>query len=205
MDINSVIRIALLLQFVGYHIPRSYYRRHARKIRIEQGTGESKLSESKLRLFLMAVSGLGTNLLALLWIINPDWLAWSNLDFPVWLRWAGIGVGMVAVMMGYFVHRTLGNSFTPTLQTTKGHILITEGIYSRIRHPMYTTFFLLFASSFLMTANWMIVLLSLIYSLILINRVHVEEKMLLETFGDQYRNYMQKTGRFLPPILILGH
>lgn len=148
----------------------------------------------------MAVCGLGMNLVCLLWLINPDWLAWSNLDLPVWLRWIGIFAGMIAVIMGYFVHRTLDINFTPTLQTIKEHALISEGVYALIRHPMYTTFFLLFISSFLMTTNWLFAFLSLIYSLLLINRVRAEECMMVETLGDQYLIYMQNTGRFLPKL-----
>jgi protein-S-isoprenylcysteine O-methyltransferase Ste14 len=200
MDINAIFRVAMVLEFVGYHIPRTYYRRQARKTRIEEGTGESELSESKWRLLLMAISGLGANLVGLIWIINPDWLAWFNLDLPLWLRWVGIVVGVVAVIMGYFVHRTLGLSFTPTLQTTQGHRLVTQGIYAHIRHPMYTTFFLLFVSSFLMTTNWLIAILSFVYSLLLFNRVRAEERMMVATFGDEYRNYMRQTGRFLPRL-----
>jgi len=200
MDINIIFRIALVLQFAGYHIPRSHFRRRARKIRIEADLDRSELHESRISLFLMAVCGLGMNLVCLLWLINPDWLAWSNLDLPVWLRWIGIFAGMIAVIMGYFVHRTLDINFTPTLQTIKEHALISEGVYALIRHPMYTTFFLLFISSFLMTTNWLFAFLSLIYSLLLINRVRAEECMMVETLGDQYLIYMQNTGRFLPKL-----
>jgi len=198
VDADMIFRIAMVLEFIGYQIPRSYYRRQARKTRIEEDSGESELGESKLRLVLMGLSGLGANLVGLLWIINPNWLAWSNLNLPLWLRWVGLGIGVVSIMMSYFVHRTLGKSFTPTLQTTEGHTLVTEGIYGRIRHPMYTTFFMLFASSFLMTTNWLIALFGLIYGILIFNRVRAEESMMINTFGNQYRDYMQKTGRFLP-------
>jgi protein-S-isoprenylcysteine O-methyltransferase Ste14 len=188
----------MVLQFIGYQIPRSYFRSQARRTRIEEGAGEFELSESKWRLILMGLSGLGVNLVGLLWIINPDLLAWSNLDMPTWLRWIGLGIGVVTIIMSFFVHRTLGRNFTPTLETPEGHRVVTEGIYSQIRHPMYTTFFMLFTSSFLMSTNWLIALLGMIYGILIFDRVRAEEKMMINTFGDQYRNYMQKTGRFLP-------
>jgi protein-S-isoprenylcysteine O-methyltransferase Ste14 len=198
VDVDNIFRLAMVLEFIGYQLPRTYYRRQAKNIRIDEGAGESEISESKWRLVLMGLSGLGANLVGLLWIINPDWLAWSNLDLPLWLRWVGLGVGVATIVMSFFVHRTLGRNFTGTLESPEGHQLVTEGIYSRIRHPMYTTFFMLFTSSFLMTTNWLIAVFGLIYGILIFNRMRAEESMMIATFGDHYQDYMQKTGRFLP-------
>ena len=200
MNTQLVFRIAMIVLFTGYTLPRSYFRIIARKARIEEQTGEDRLSESKLRLAIMGISGIGTNIVAFLWVINPNWFSWSNLDLPVWLRWVGAGIGVITIVLSYFIHHTLGQSFTPTLQTTKGHRLVTEGIYGWIRHPIYTTFFLLFIASFLMSTNWLIVALGTIYGLMIINRVIAEEKMMIETFDDQYQEYMQQTGRFWPKL-----
>lgn len=51
---------------------------------------------------------------------------------------------------------------------------------------------------FVLTANWLIGLLELGYSLLIVERAGHEEQMLIERFGDEYRAYMQRTGRFLP-------
>jgi len=102
--------------------------------------------------------------------------------------------------MSFFVHRTLALSFTPTLQTIEGHRLVTDGIYRWIRHPMYTTFFLLFAASALLSTSWLIGLLGLIYSLLILDRVKSEETMLLKTFGEEYYLYQQRSGKFFPRL-----
>jgi protein-S-isoprenylcysteine O-methyltransferase Ste14 len=146
------------------------------------------------------ISGLGANFLGLVYLINPNWLPWSYLELPNWLRWVGGGIGLLTIVLSYFVHRTLALSFTPTLQTIEGHRLVTDGIYRWIRHPMYTTFFLLFAASALLSANWLIGLLGLIYSLLILDRVKSEEAMLLETFGEGYRSYQQGSGKFFPRL-----
>jgi protein-S-isoprenylcysteine O-methyltransferase Ste14 len=63
---------------------------------------------------------------------------------------------------------------------------------------MYTSFFVLLTSYFLLTTNWLIGLLGLGYSLLIVERAGREEQMLMERFGDEYRAYMQDTGRFVP-------
>jgi len=99
----------LAVKGVAYIGPRFYYRRQATRA---NPSGESELrnvSESKLRLALMAISGLGANLLTLLWIVNPAWLSWSRLPLPDWLRRVGVGTGAMAVMqrVGRFFPRLM--------------------------------------------------------------------------------------------------
>jgi protein-S-isoprenylcysteine O-methyltransferase Ste14 len=67
-----------------------------------------------------------------------------------------------------------------------------------IRHPFYVTAALLMASVTLLTANWLIGVTSLIVLALLVVRTPKEEAMLIERFGQQYRDYMAKTGRFIP-------
>jgi protein-S-isoprenylcysteine O-methyltransferase Ste14 len=59
---------------------------------------------------------------------------------------------------------------------------------------------LLMGSVTLLTANWLIGLTSLIVLVLLAVRTPKEEQMLIARFGQQYRDYMEKTGRFVPRI-----
>jgi protein-S-isoprenylcysteine O-methyltransferase Ste14 len=81
-----------------------------------------------------------------------------------------------------------------------GHRVVAEGVYAWIRHPVYTSFFALLAICFLLTANWLIGLMGLGYSLVIVERAGHEERMMLERFGDECRAYMQRTGWFLPRL-----
>lgn len=56
------------------------------------------------------------------------------------------------------------------------------------------------ASVTVLTANWLIGLTSLIVLIFLAVRTPKEEAMLIERFGQQYRDYMAKTGKFVPRI-----
>jgi protein-S-isoprenylcysteine O-methyltransferase Ste14 len=201
VDDMLLFRIVLAVKGVAYIVPRFYYRRQAVRA---NPSGESELrnvSESKLRLALMAVSGLGAHLLAILWIIQPAWLSWSCLPLPDWLRWVGVVIGAVDVWVGYLAHRTLGTNYTATLKRMEGQRLVVQGIYRWIRHPMYTSFFAVLVANFLLTANWLIGLLAVVYSLLIVERVGREERILLESFGDEYRRYMRRVGRFFPRLI----
>jgi protein-S-isoprenylcysteine O-methyltransferase Ste14 len=201
VDSELLFRIVLAVKSVAYIVPRFYYRRQAARANPSGETELRNVSESKLRLALMAVSGLGADLLTLLWIVNPAWLSWSHLPLSDWLRWVGIVIGAVAVWLGYLAHRTLGINYTATLKRVEGRRFVVQGIYRWMRHPMYTSFFAVLAADFLLTANWLIGLLGVVYSLVIVERVGHEERILLESFGEEYRQYMQRVGRFFPRLV----
>ncbi|MHA2020729.1 MAG: methyltransferase family protein [Candidatus Thorarchaeota archaeon] len=80
-----------------------------------------------------------------------------------------------------------------------GHDLVQIGPYSRVRHPSYTSYFLSFAGLILMLPS-MVTLVMLLgypgYYLIAL----VEEKHLTQHFGENYKIYMSRTGRFMPSL-----
>jgi protein-S-isoprenylcysteine O-methyltransferase Ste14 len=201
VDDELLFRVVLAVKSVVYIVPRFYYRRRAVRADPSGETELRNVRESKLRLALMGVSGLGANLLTLLWIVNPAWLSWSRLPLPDWLRWVGVVIGAIAVWLGYLAHRTLGTNYTATLKRMQGQRFVVQSVYRWVRHPMYTSFFSVLAADFLLTANWLIGLLGMIYSLVIVERVVCEERILIESFGDEYRQYMRRTGRFFPRLV----
>jgi len=200
MGTDFWLRVVALVLGIVYMGVRFYYRSKAKKAD-ERGTiGSGGISESKLRLGLMAVGGLGLNLLTVLWLIRPAWVAWSHLPLPIWLRWLGMVLGWAGVVLTFFVHRQLGNSFVPTLETKDEHALVTDGVYRWVRHPLYSTYFVHILASFLFVSNWLVGLCGLLYALVVIERVGHEEEMMVEQFGDAYRAYMARTGKFFPRV-----
>jgi protein-S-isoprenylcysteine O-methyltransferase Ste14 len=97
------------------------------------------------------------------------------------------------------VHTALGDNFSTTLHLRENHTLVTDGPYRWIRHPMYTVLYVHLIGIFLLTGNWLIGgVYFLALSLIIVFRLNREEATMVEKFGDQYRQYMEQTGRFLP-------
>ena len=80
------------------------------------------------------------------------------------------------------------------------HTLIRHGPYGWIRHPFYASFALVVIANALTAANWFILLTGSLMFALLVIRCTREEENLISRFGDQYRNYMQRTGRFLPRL-----
>lgn len=131
--------------------------------------------------------------------INPPLMKWSALPLPFWLRWFGFFIGWIALLLFFWVLRSLGQNFSTTLTIQKDQTLVTYGPYHRVRHPMYTSFVLFWVGFFFISANWFIGLagiLGFVWSIVV--RTPKEEQMMMERFGDEYIAYMKLTGRYLP-------
>jgi len=135
-------------------------------------------------------------------VINPNWLAFASLSFPIWLRLVGIALALAGFALLQWAQVTLGKSWSDTPRMMKEQTLITSGPYQFIRHPIYTAFVLILGSALLISANWLIGLAWLGMTVLEVaSRVGFEESLMLEYFGDQYREYMKKTGRLLPRLI----
>ncbi len=136
-------------------------------------------------------------------VVNPALMGWSALPLPAWLRWTGVAIAFPALVLGEWaiLSLVLRDAYSGTVVIKDSHTLVTSGPYRWIRHPIYTTYFAWTLSFFLLTANWFIGLALVAISILLASRVKREEALLLERFGDAYRTYMQRTGRFLPRLL----
>ena len=138
---------------------------------------------------------------SLTYLVDPRWMVWASFTPPVWSRRVGVGLGVLTVPAAYWVFRSLGRNVSETVLTKEHHELVTHGVYRWIRHPLYTTGIVLILAIGLMAANWLILLFALIALVsIRVVVVPVEEQALLTTFGDEYRDYMQRTGRLLPRV-----
>ena len=131
-------------------------------------------------------------------LINPEWMAWSSLPLPTWLRWAGVGLWALVAIFAVWTFRNLGKNLTDTVVTRKEHNLVTNGPYRWVRHPFYICVFLGLLAVSLMTANWYVFAAGALVSALLVLRTKKEEDKLVERFGDDYRRYMATTGRFWP-------
>ena len=142
--------------------------------------------------------GLALWLSVVAYLLNPRWMEWSRLSLPTWLRWTGAGLGAASLPLVYWVFRTIGENITPTVETRKDHELVTVGPYRWVRHPLYSVGTSFFVSLSLVAANWFMGLTSLLALAMLMVRLPKEEEKLIERFGDEYREYMKRTGRLLP-------
>ncbi len=194
MDRELTFRISAGLIFFALTIIRIYYT----VVAVRSGSSFSISRLGKPRAFLAWFLYTFILLSALVYILAPSWLAWAALPLPSALRWSGVAVGVGSVLLLLWVHRTLGKNFAASGIIQARQTLITTGPYQWMRHPMYTTFFVISLTVALITANGLIAILCLFFGVLLPSIIKSEEQTLLEKFGDEYREYMQRTGRFLP-------
>jgi protein-S-isoprenylcysteine O-methyltransferase Ste14 len=148
-------------------------------------------------IFLLTLAWIGF-FIPFVWIFSP---AFSFADFP--LRPAPFIVGIACLVAGlwllYRSHADLGTNWSVTLEVRENHRLITDGVYRSIRHPMYTAFFLYSLGQALVLPNWVAGPSYLVsFGFLFAFRIRAEERMMLETFGDEYTSYMAKTKRLVP-------
>ncbi|MCH7995215.1 MAG: isoprenylcysteine carboxylmethyltransferase family protein [Planctomycetes bacterium] len=132
------------------------------------------------------------------YVIDPAWMRWSQVDLPPGVRWVGVGFGVSAAILLTVVFRSLGTNITDTVVTRKCHTLVTSGPYRWVRHPFYVTAALAMTADSLVTANWFLALTGALTFGLMVIRTGTEEQKLIQRFGDAYRDYMARTGRFIP-------
>ena len=136
--------------------------------------------------------------LIVLLVRNPNWRQKLDFPLPFWLRWAGVALGLASLALWTWTHVVLGTLWSPQLQLRTNHRLVTSGPYSQIRHPMYVAIWVWAMSLGLVIANWIPIIFTALVVVLFVARVPHEEQMMLERFGDEYREYMKSTERFLP-------
>jgi protein-S-isoprenylcysteine O-methyltransferase Ste14 len=175
----------------------SYFRLKADK---ETGEKISRKVDGSVMMNFIKIGGLILWLSPFVYLINPAWMAWSRIGLPEWVRWLGVGLGLIGVSGVYWLFSSIGSGISPTSATREKHVLSTKGPYRWIRHPLYTFGSSLFISFGMMADNWFIALLGVLAFIGMAVRTPKEEANLIEKFGDEYREYMKRTGRFLPKL-----
>lgn len=113
----------------------------------------------------------------------------------------GILLMIIAMIIRLVAVTTLGRLFTRTLRKTENHTIVSEGIYNYIRHPGYLGDTLLFLGASISVGNIItIIIVQILMLSSYLYRIIVEEKMMIELFGEEYRDYMKRTKRLIPFI-----
>jgi protein-S-isoprenylcysteine O-methyltransferase Ste14 len=135
-----------------------------------------------------------------LYFLTP-WIDFATTPMPLWLRWIGGVVVCLGIVLFGWAHQALGQNWTAILALSKEHEMVQNGPYRYVRHPMYSAFFVIGIGFGLLSANWLIGIIYLAPLLVMYaTRVSTEEKMMIDRFGDSYREYMKHTGRLFPRL-----
>lgn len=197
-----IFLILFLINILGLFIIRLYYtwKSPDRKKSIRDLSKQGFEHESPITLALGILAGIFMVATLISYIFFPFLLPIIQLPFPDWLRWIGVIIGFISLAFFWWVHSTLGREFSKTLTIQDQHTLITYGPYRRIRHPMYATLIFYFLSWFIISANLLLFIAWILLVIFMVARIPREEAMLVDQFGDEYKEYMTQTGRLLPPL-----
>ncbi len=168
----AIAKTAFVVLAVGWYLIRYEFARRSRHAPVVR----SARGPRETALLLISLTGLG--------IVPFTYIATGIPHFAVRLT-----------------HRALGRNWSVSLDVREGHQLITDGIYRKIRHPMYSAFWLWAAAQALLLSNWVAGFAGLVgFGILFFGRIAEEERMMLETFGSRYRDYMARTYRVIPLI-----
>ncbi len=151
----------------------------------------------RVGLGVSALMGLGGLLLYFIW---PPALEFTLLPIPISVRWAAVAVGTWSVATTWWIFRTLGLNVTRTSKTREAATLVTTGPYRFVRHPFYINVALAFAMVSVMTRSWWFIAWIVPALVLLTMRTRQEEANLEAKFGDAWRDYAARTGRFVPRL-----
>jgi len=188
--IAKAVIVAASVVMVAIRAPHGKRSRLVKTVRSGKGTRE---------VILLILAWIGF-LVPLLWVASP---VFSFAEYA--LRPAALVAGSVCLAIGLFVfyrsHADLGSFWSVTLEVRENHRLISQGVYRRVRHPMYSALVLYSVGQALAVPNWVAGPSYLVaFGILFAFRIRAEEQMMVDAFGDEYVAYMAKTKRLVPGI-----
>ena len=200
-----IFRFGLLMLFLIFMGIRGYYGRKAtpvgqKRTRKERWADQVKY-ESSVLVILRIVLVYAMIGFVLIWSFMPFLLPLlTQLIVPTWVRWIGVVLCILMIFAITWVGIHLGRQVTGTLEIKEGHTLVTSGPYKYVRHPMYFVYSIFNLGLLLVCVNLVALIIIILGLIVVASRIRIEELMMIEQFGDEYREYMQSTGRFFPSL-----
>ena len=188
----TVAKAIWILGVVAWFVIRYPYQRRSRR------TPKRWQADRTRELILMAISATGLGVVPFIYVVAhfP-----AIAEYPFQPVSACVGTVAFAAALWLFgrTHKGLGRNWSVTLEIREQHALVTTGVYSKMRHPMYAAFWLWAIAQALLLPNWIAGPAGLVgFGTLFFLRVRREEEMMIETFGDEYRSYMRRTWKVLP-------
>ncbi len=179
---------------VAWYLIRYPFERKAKRVRVVAG------ARSTAERIGLAAGTLGLGVAPAIYVATGFPRAADYAARP-WAVVLGTMVYAAALWLFHRSHKDLGRNWSITLEIRDQHRLVSNGIYGLIRHPMYSSFWLMALGQALLLPNWVAGLAGLLgFGVLYFLRVGHEERMMLETFGDEYRAYMARTKRIIPHL-----
>ncbi len=188
------IMIAMSLTFVAIG---GYYRIQSQR----SGERLDRTKEGWPILIAIRLIGLVTVGSTAAWLYKPPLFAWASSVTPERIRWIGVAGFACAVAWLIWMFHSLGRNLTDTVVTRRDAHFVDHGPYRFVRNPMYVGILMLGLSLGLALGTWLLPVAAIVMFTLFALRTQTEERYLIERFGDHYRDYMKRVGRFFPKLL----
>ena len=140
-------------------------------------------------------------LLPLLYLFTPL-LTFADYHLAWFIRWSGVAVMLASLWLFWRSHVDLGQNWSVSLEVRENHELISNGVYRLVRHPMYASIWLWGIAQGMLLENWLAGWATLpAFAAMYFIRTPREERLMIETFGESYRQYSAQTGRVFPRLI----
>jgi protein-S-isoprenylcysteine O-methyltransferase Ste14 len=188
--IPRAVFLASAAVLVAIRAPHGQRSRSVRVVRSARGAVETAL---------LVLAGVAF-FLPLVWVFSPLLSFADVAPRPAWLA-AGTVVTAAGLLLFHRSHADLGTNWSITLEVREGHRLVTEGVYRRVRHPMYAALLLYSLGLAAVIPNLVAGPAYLVATALLVAlRLGPEERLMRETFGEAYEAYRARSSRLVPGV-----
>jgi protein-S-isoprenylcysteine O-methyltransferase Ste14 len=196
-----LFRIVFIVTYGIFFGARSYFRFYKfRKDSTQSPARKDSPAYGTLPKVAISACILGYLITVIVYILIPDIIAWAQIPLPDIIRWMGMIIALLTVPPLAWIHITLGRHYSPDLIMKEKHTIVTTGPYSKVRHPMYTVLLTFSMAMSIISANLVMIAFSILIMIPFPFVARQEEQMLLDGLGEEYKRYMERTGRFFPPL-----
>lgn len=128
----------------------------------------------------------------------------AYLRFPDSVKWNMVTtISLIIMILGLVLRTwaiyTLGIYFTMYLSIRKEHRIIRTGPYKYLRHPSYLGAFFTYLGTPIFLHTWFaLIAAAIVLPIAWLRRIHYEEKLLIEEFGEEYKSYCKSVKRVIP-------
>ena len=194
LDLELAAKIIWLMFIVGWGIIR--YRPNIKSRKVAKTVVSRTLKER----FSMVISATGLGYIPLIWIFT-DFLDGFDYNSNIVLLVIGTILLLLSLRLFRLTHKALGKMWSHSLDLREDHKLVTSGIYEKIRHPMYTAFWVWAIGAAFLLPNWIAGISGMIgFGTLFFLRVGQEEEMMRAEFGQEYDEYIKRTSKVFPGI-----
>ena len=110
----------------------------------------------------------------------------------------GVAVLILGLAFAIWARRVIGRNWSGIVTVKQDHELVRTGPYRWVRHPIYTGLLLAFVGTAIARGEWRGVLAVLIVFVALWRKLRLEERWMIETFGDAYLRYRAEVRALIP-------